>query len=186
MNPQRKRIIISEIHYWKKNRLLPEHYCDFLITLYAQGETGSGEEPEQPEKSVLEQRKKGKAGRVVLLGLMAAGLAAAMAVMDRHALAAILITCLFAAGLLVWLLASRTNSTAILPAVYIITAFLILGLSLKAWFIYFEGETTLLLGLLMLNSILWLFAGRLLILLYFTISGAAGLLMIIGFLLISY
>ena len=38
MNPQRKRMIISEIKYWKQNKLLPEHYCDFLITLYAQGE----------------------------------------------------------------------------------------------------------------------------------------------------
>ena len=38
MNQQRKRIIISEIKYWKQNKLLPDHYCDFLITLYAQGE----------------------------------------------------------------------------------------------------------------------------------------------------
>ena len=38
MNQQRKRMIISEIKYWKQNKLLPEHYCDFLITLYAQGE----------------------------------------------------------------------------------------------------------------------------------------------------
>ena len=51
MNQQRKRIIISEIKYWKNNKLLPEHYCDFLITLYAQGEEET-EEIKVP-KSIL-------------------------------------------------------------------------------------------------------------------------------------
>ena len=54
MNAQRKRIIISEIQYWKKNRLLPEHYCDFLITLYAQGETDETE-IEKVDKGILEK-----------------------------------------------------------------------------------------------------------------------------------
>ena len=40
----------------------------------------------------------------------------------------------------------------------------------------------LLIGLLMLNCVLWIFAGRRLQLLYFTISGVAGLLLIFGFL----
>ncbi len=35
---ERKKIIINEIKYWKKNRLLPEHYCNFLLTLYTEGE----------------------------------------------------------------------------------------------------------------------------------------------------
>ena len=33
----RKQIIINEIIYWKKNRMLPEHYCDFLLALYTKG-----------------------------------------------------------------------------------------------------------------------------------------------------
>ena len=44
MNPQRKRMIISEIKYWKQNKLLPAHYCDFLITLYAKGRGSEGSE----------------------------------------------------------------------------------------------------------------------------------------------
>jgi hypothetical protein len=31
---QKKKIIIQEIEYWKRSRLLPEHYCDFLLQLY--------------------------------------------------------------------------------------------------------------------------------------------------------
>jgi hypothetical protein len=38
MNQQRKEIVIKEIEYWKKNRLLPEQYCNYLLTLYSEGE----------------------------------------------------------------------------------------------------------------------------------------------------
>ena len=34
MNESRKQIIINEIGYWKKNQILPEQYCDFLLALY--------------------------------------------------------------------------------------------------------------------------------------------------------
>ncbi|MFZ3588184.1 hypothetical protein ACOI1C_02670 [Bacillus sp. DJP31] len=37
MDLQRKEIILKEIEYWKKNRLLPEQYCNFLLTLYSEG-----------------------------------------------------------------------------------------------------------------------------------------------------
>lgn len=93
------------------------------------------------------------------------------------------------AGLIVVFLLStlRKNANqALAPFVYIIVSFMLLIMSLKLWFVFFDGHTMLLLGLLMLNCSLWLFAGRLLKLLYFTISGTAGLLLIIGFLLLSY
>ncbi|ARK29345.1 hypothetical protein [Halalkalibacter krulwichiae] len=38
MDKHRKEIIIREIQYWKKSKLLPDHYCDFLLTLYSEGE----------------------------------------------------------------------------------------------------------------------------------------------------
>lgn len=48
----RKKIIIDEIKYWKKSRLLPEQYCNFLLSLYTEGqETGSTDE--RKEKSSL-------------------------------------------------------------------------------------------------------------------------------------
>lgn len=37
MDDHRRKIIINEIKYWKQNRLLPEHYCDFLLNLYTEG-----------------------------------------------------------------------------------------------------------------------------------------------------
>ncbi|WOV85526.1 hypothetical protein PGH26_06220 [Sporosarcina jeotgali] len=185
MNVQRKRIIISEIHYWKKNRLLPEHYCDFLITLYAQGETEAATSIKN-ERGILEKERSSITKKMILLAILAAGLSALMFTIGNYPIIMISAASIFVLGLLVRLLMSKPFRSALIPFTYIISAFMLLGISLKVWFAFFEGETMLLLGILMLNSILWLFAGRLLKLLYFTISGAAGLLMVIGFLLISY
>ncbi|WP_017755815.1 hypothetical protein [Calidifontibacillus oryziterrae] len=37
MDKERKETVLKEIKYWKDHRLLPEHYCDFLISLYTEG-----------------------------------------------------------------------------------------------------------------------------------------------------
>ncbi|WP_400164065.1 hypothetical protein ACAF76_013675 [Brevibacillus sp. TJ4] len=41
MEDQRKRTIIAEIENWRRNHLLPEHYCIFLLNLYTEGERAS-------------------------------------------------------------------------------------------------------------------------------------------------
>jgi hypothetical protein len=38
VNKHRKETIIQEIDYWKRNRLLPDQYCDYLLALYTEGE----------------------------------------------------------------------------------------------------------------------------------------------------
>jgi hypothetical protein len=38
---QKTQTVINEIKYWKNNKLLPDHYCDFLITLYTEGSENS-------------------------------------------------------------------------------------------------------------------------------------------------
>lgn len=37
MDDKRRKIILAEIRSWKKHKLLPEHYCDFLTALYTEG-----------------------------------------------------------------------------------------------------------------------------------------------------
>ena len=185
MNPQRKRMIISEIQYWKKNRLLPEHYCDFLITLYAQGEVQDSTQG-KIEKGVLEKEKASITNKMLVLALLAIGLSTMLFLVRDHPIVVISIASGFVAILLGKMMFSKTFRSALIPFTYIIAAFMILGITLKVYFTFFDGDTMMLLGLLMLNSILWLLAGRLLKLLYFTISGSAGLLLVIGFLLIYY
>lgn len=38
MTEDRKATIINELNYWKKNKMLPTVYCDFLLALYTNGE----------------------------------------------------------------------------------------------------------------------------------------------------
>jgi hypothetical protein len=34
----RKELIVNEIHLWKQANMLPEHYCDYLLALYTEGD----------------------------------------------------------------------------------------------------------------------------------------------------
>ncbi len=184
MNQQRKRIIISEIKYWKHNRLLPAHYCDFLITLYAQGEEDSRHEVNVSE-SILVKEKKMLNRTILLLTLLAIFISGGMFVITQYPGVTMALTAALAVVFLLSTLRKKANA-ALAPFIYIIVSLMLLIMSLKLWFVFFDGHTMLLLGLLMLNCSLWLFAGRLLQLLYFTISGTVGLLLIIGFLLLSF
>ena len=184
MNPQRKRIIISEIKYWKQNKLLPEHYCDFLITLYAQGE-GDNEFLAKPEEAIFVKEKKNVNRTIIQLTTLAILVCSSMFVLVQYPEITLTLATMLTFAFLLMTFRKKMNRS-IAPFLYILASFMILAISLKLWFVYFDGHTMLLLGLLMLNCSLWLFAGRLLKLLYFTISGTAGLLLIIGFLLISF
>ncbi|AXH98986.1 hypothetical protein DV702_04110 [Sporosarcina sp. PTS2304] len=187
MTKEKKQLIISEIRYWKENKLLPEHYCDFLITLYAQGE--NPDEVAEKETSTLQKertRLRAKQFMVLFFSLLLASLASVVMFLYTEYPTATLIT---AAILSLTFLAIVTRKSFIkngfAPLVYIALAFLLLMMSLKIWTTYFPNDTTLLIALLVLNCSLWLFTGRILKLLYFTISGSLGLLTIVAFLILS-
>ncbi|MCS0823668.1 hypothetical protein NX029_06770 [Cytobacillus firmus] len=37
MDENRKKVIVNELLYWKKSRMLPDRYCDYLLALYTEG-----------------------------------------------------------------------------------------------------------------------------------------------------
>lgn len=41
MDPVKRQTILSEIEHWRSSKLLPEHYCDFLLNLYVDEQEGS-------------------------------------------------------------------------------------------------------------------------------------------------
>ncbi|MEK4024604.1 hypothetical protein [Sporosarcina sp. FSL W7-1283] len=188
MTKEKKQIIISEIRYWKQNKLLPEHYCDFLITLYAQGE--DPDEMVIKESSALHKEKKQlrtKQLMILLISLLLAGLVSvAMFLLKEYPIATLLAATVLSLLFLVISSGKLFIKKGFAPFLYISMAFLLLMMSLKIWTAFFNGETTLLIGLLVLNCSLWLFTGRLMNLLYFTISGSLGLLTIVGFLILSF
>ncbi|MBM6619271.1 hypothetical protein [Bacillus suaedaesalsae] len=66
MNDIRKQIIIKEIEYWKRNRLLPEQYCNYLLTLYSEGEH------ETSERNIKQFEKLRVMSPIILLFLLPA------------------------------------------------------------------------------------------------------------------
>jgi hypothetical protein len=38
MDAEKKKVVVQEIEQWRRSKLLPEHYCDFLLNLYQEGE----------------------------------------------------------------------------------------------------------------------------------------------------
>ncbi|WP_139490490.1 hypothetical protein [Brevibacillus dissolubilis] len=60
MDDQRRKVIVSEIQNWRKNHLLPEHYCIFLLNLYTEGESPAPEE--KPSQALSSRPSKPKRG----------------------------------------------------------------------------------------------------------------------------
>lgn len=58
MDEQRKKIIVQEINSWKQTRMLPEHYCDYLLNLYTEG---------NPQQSIVNKKRFTKTRWLTLL-----------------------------------------------------------------------------------------------------------------------
>lgn len=52
---QKTKLIVNEIKHWRKNKLLPEQYCDFLLALYLQGEEDAHHE-RSTQKSIISSK----------------------------------------------------------------------------------------------------------------------------------
>lgn len=184
MNEQRKKIIISEIKHWRQSKLLPAHYCDFLITLYAQGEDQSELEITGSDSVLVKERKRMNIKLIILLSLVMI-VSVSVFIFNNYPAVTLGLSAVVVFFFLLYAMRGSITKSKLIPFLYILSAFMLLIMSLKLWTVFFEGETMLLITLLALNCILWLFAGKLLKLLYFTISGAAGILLIITFLFVQ-
>lgn len=181
MSLQRKQIIMNEISFWKKNKLLPEHYCDFLLTLYAQGENQEEEQTENASKAVLAKNQKYKVILYVVVGLLTAILLASLFVMTTAVFIPIILVAVAILSFLYIAIKLVKNKSLMVPLLFVFSALLLLGLSFKVWDIYFVEEPLVLIGLIFGNCLLWLFSGLMMKLVYFSISGVLGVLLIIGY-----
>jgi len=53
LDDQRRKIIITEIENWRRNHLLPEHYCIFLLNLYTEGKHAQNQEEPVTKKRLF-------------------------------------------------------------------------------------------------------------------------------------
>jgi hypothetical protein len=152
LDDRRKRIIIAEIENWRRNNLLPEHYCIFLLNLYTEGDcpptpAAVGKEGEKGTGSASASAGGTKTTRPYVSG-------SNHPVSGKMILAWLLGACLLAGMIL---LAFHFNRFTPLMQIAIFTFFVVLFYILA--FIFRRSATPLPHLLLGLSSLLLIFGG---------------------------
>ncbi len=166
MQENRKKVIINEILYWKKSRLLPEQYCDFLLALYTEGE-GSH------HHSI-----KNKARKFNPLYLLLIPVGIFLFYFTELSLILQIVFSLFSVILGIYLTFILTKKGLLYQIPLILTAMLLLVVTVHLTLTY-TSTSNILYVVIGANCLLWLLTGLKFKQLYFSISGIAGLLLLI-------
>ncbi|MFC4411094.1 hypothetical protein ACFOZY_11760 [Chungangia koreensis] len=178
MKDQRKSIIVNEIHFWKKNQMLPEHYCDFLLALYEQEE--QSHKPQKTKKSILS--KESSIAVLWQMVLVITTIVVLLFVFYSTNLWVPIILSLLMLFILIGATYYFTKKTIKAPVLYVLLALILLGLSMKIWLLYFNDQPIVLIVVMFIHCVLWIIAGRVLKQVYFVISGIAGVLITLYYL----
>ena len=178
MSNPKKQIIMNEITFWKQNKMLPEHYCDFLMTLYSEG--NQQEEIAGKSKNAVINVEKRRNRNVSLFFPISAIVILLLLFTMQFEWVVIAVAAVFAAGSLIGAIyfAKRNHLMAVM--LQLATALSILGVTLKVSTTYFAGNNEMLYIILIVNCVFWLISGIMLKIIYFTISGILGLIAIIS------
>ncbi|HHW36906.1 MAG TPA: hypothetical protein GXX18_06640 [Bacillales bacterium] len=179
MDEARKNIVLKEIKYWKEHRLLPEQYCDFLITLYTEGsETGQ----EVTEKKIFSF----KSLIFQLINILIISLFVLTFIVIYFTELSIdlqigLFTVFVGMSLGGAVFFYKKNHTSFFH-IALITGILILFLSsVNTISTIFSGAQIGLIMIILLNCLIWVFLGFRLGIKYLTISGIASALLLITY-----
>ncbi|MGN7476602.1 hypothetical protein ACTHOQ_02010 [Solibacillus silvestris] len=178
MSNQKKQIIMNEITFWKQNKLLPEQYCDFLMTLYSEG--NQNEEIAGKSKNAVRNVEKRRNWNMAMFFPVVAIVILLLLFTIQFEWVVIAVAAVFAACCLTGAIyfAKRNHLLAIM--LQLATALSTLGVTVKVCTTYFAGNNEMLYIFLIVNCIFWLLSGIMMKIVYFTISGVLGLLAIIG------
>lgn len=179
MENPRKKIIINEILFWKQNKLLPEHYCDFLMTLYSEGEELQFQDELSHKKSVKAKDKRNKLAIAILISLVALLLFSLLFVITQYFFVTAIIAGIVAVIFMIYSYKFAKKYDLLAPLLQVAAALLIFGISVKISLVYFENNNVVLYSLLIANCLMWTITGIKLKLHYFTISGVLGIVLLI-------
>lgn len=171
MNSSRKEIIISEITYWKQHHMLPEHYCDFLLALYTEGEISANKKGR--DKNVW------KNSLIIFLILTALGLSVFVIYFTEFNF--VLQTMILTSFVVLLLLFGiyYTKKEYWYTFFYIGTAIQLLLLSVFLNDKLFHNGAGTLCAMIIVNCILWILTGWKLKLYYFIFSGIIGIIVLV-------
>lgn len=180
MSNERKQIILNEITFWKQNKLLPEHYCDFLMTLYTEGEHAEQSPKKQAKASMLNKNYTKQIVLMALLAMFVGALIYGLFTVTTSSWLMPTVVAIVAIALMVSTLMLLKKNNALAPILQVFAALLIFMLSIHVSQTFYPNSDIVLYSLLLANCGLWLGSGLLLKALYFTIPGSVGLLFVVG------
>jgi len=185
MTNPRKKIILNEILFWKQNKLLPEHYCDFLATLYAEGADLEELNPVHHKQAILPSEKRKLV--FLIVGICIAMIALLFMYFTITSLMLILTVIVGIAALTLFFTAFRVarRNDLLAPIFHLLAAVLLFSMTIRIYTTYFNGDNIALFCLIATNCGVWLWSGIKMKLFYFTVSGVLGLLALIGYYIIN-
>ncbi|MDR4888971.1 hypothetical protein RGU12_15785 [Fredinandcohnia sp. QZ13] len=166
MNEDRKKIVINEILYWRENKLLPEAYCNFLLSLYTEGE---GVEPTK----TTSQSKKKTIMWILGIGLLLPVVFLVTYFTELSPILQMLINFIFIIICTLGLVLNRNNPFFVHFG-SIILALIILLLTVNGSDLLFKGHGYYLFGIILLNCVCWIVVGVFSKKKYFLIAGILG------------
>ncbi|MEK4129201.1 hypothetical protein NYE67_05935 [Solibacillus sp. FSL W8-0474] len=179
MSNQKKQIIMNEISFWKQNKLLPGQYCDFLMTLYSEGNHSDDEITGQAKKAIHNVEKRKKFNLAVFFPISAFVILLLLFTIQFEWVV-IAVAAVFAVSCLIGALYFAKRNHLLAVMLQLATALATLGVTLKVSTTYFAGNNEMLYIFLIINCVFWLISGIMMKIIYFTISGILGLLVIIS------
>lgn len=180
----KKKLIIREISFWKKNHLLPEHYCDFLMQLYTEGEALLEEQEEVSKQAVLKNDSAPiiKVVQMLMLALTTLAMIVLMFLFaQKYAIIPIALSCTIFIALVYYLLKTANSRTLTNTLIYATAALLLFAISIKVSTLLAPRHSLITLGVLLINCILWIIVGVQKKLIYFMISGILGIVLMLGY-----
>lgn len=172
VNENRKNIIVKEIAYWKENRMLPEHYCNYLLTLYTEGN-----QPAEEKKSTKKNRPNFLLSSFWLLFIPITVFVfyfTELSFILQMAISLIFLT--FCIGGIYFLKYKNFGVDIVLS----VAALIFLLASVHMVVHLFPQNLLMLTGMLMIHCAVWFILGKKFKLLYFTISSSVGIVLLIG------
>ncbi|MFO1443434.1 hypothetical protein KDN24_09470 [Bacillus sp. Bva_UNVM-123] len=175
MNENKKNIIINEIIHWKNTRMLPEHYCDFLLALYTEGN--------QPNEIKEKNRKVPYWKNYYLFLLLIPFTMFLIHFTELPINLQMAFSIIFVlAGIIFTYYFSKKGLFLQIPL--ITSALILLLTSVEFISRLYPGNLTILYSNLVFNCLVWLLTGWKLKLLSFTISGLLGIVLLVIYILI--
>ncbi|MCJ7841857.1 hypothetical protein MUB24_13295 [Lederbergia sp. NSJ-179] len=179
MKDEKKNILLNEFYFWKEHKMLPEHYCDYLIALYTEGD----EKKQQKKK----YRNKKKFQFELLFYLLLLIMIAVMAVITYITAISFGMQTLFLSTFVVllfiiWFYFRQNKINAM--SVYMTAAFLFLLYTVQINDAFFDHASISLYWLLLINCFIWVVAGMIGKQLFFSITGLLAIVLLIVFIVI--